>query len=238
MTAESSSDADTITSADNSIEKLPDHLLIEIFVRVPISDWASISCVKKQWANLFHGECLWQAALIKTYPLAVQAKRWPGPIPQGLSKRRFTALYISKHIFALDGEIDELVGHTYLFLKEQLEVSTMPPPSGILHGTIIDQFISCGKSSDMAQELASQIWLAVLDSLEENERTFCLLKCLAQEGDVFLPYPYSRPTTVQWRVFEKLFTDFRDCFSRVDYFDVLACAKNKFQPIPSSWLGY
>lgn len=49
---------------------------------------------------------------------------------------------------------------------------------------LADQFISCGKSSDMAQELASQIWLAVLDSLEENERTFCLLKCLAQEGDV------------------------------------------------------
>lgn len=36
----------------------------------------------------------------------------------------------------------------------------------------------------MAHELASQIWLAVLDSLEENEHTFCLLKTLAQEGDV------------------------------------------------------
>jgi hypothetical protein len=55
---------------------------------------------------------------------------------------------------------------------------------------------------------------------------------------VFLPYPYSRSTKVQWRVFEKLFTDFRDCFSHVDYYDVLACAKNKFQPIPSAWLGY
>jgi hypothetical protein len=54
--------------------------------------------------------------------------------------RRFTALYISKHIFALEGEIDELVGHTYLFLKEQLELSTMPPPSGVLHGTIIGVF--------------------------------------------------------------------------------------------------
>lgn len=95
MTAESRSEADTITSADNSIEKLPDHLLIEIFVRVPISDWASISCVKKQWANLFHGECLWQAALIKTYPLAVQAKRWPGPIPQGLSKRYNVVLLLT-----------------------------------------------------------------------------------------------------------------------------------------------
>ncbi|KAL0012925.1 hypothetical protein SO802_008033 [Lithocarpus litseifolius] len=246
-------DDDTITSVDNSVEKLPDHLLIEIFIRVPISDWAQISCVKKQWANLFRGDCLWQAALIKTYPLAAQAKRWPGPIPQGLSRRRFTALYISKHSFALDGDIDELVGHTYLFLKEQLELSSMAPPSAILHGTIIDvaqysltgshcvladQFIACGKSNDMAHELASQIWLAVLDSLDENKNTFCLLKSFAQEGDVFLPYPYSRSTKVQWRVFEKLFTDFRDCFSHVDYYDVLACAKNKFQPIPSAWLGY
>lgn len=33
--------------------------------------------------------------------------------------------------------MDEIVGHTYLFLKEQLEIFTMPPPSGVLHGTII-----------------------------------------------------------------------------------------------------
>lgn len=80
-------DDDTITSVDNSVEKLPDLLLIEIFIRVPLLDWAQISCVKKQWANLFRGECLWQAALIKTYPSAGKAKRWPGPIPQGLSRR-------------------------------------------------------------------------------------------------------------------------------------------------------
>lgn len=55
---------------------------------------------------------------------------------------------------------------------------------------------------------------------------------------VFLPYPYSRSVKVQWKVFEKLFTDFRDCFNHGDYYDVLACAKNKFQPIPSAWLGY
>ncbi|KAL6207904.1 hypothetical protein ACLB2K_018857 [Fragaria x ananassa] len=155
---------------------------------------------------------------------------------------RFAALYVSQHIFALDGEIDEIVGHTYLFLKEQLELSSMPPPSGILHGTMIDQFIACGKSRDMAHELASQIWLAVLDNLEETEHTFQILKRLAQEGDhfgqVFLPYPYSRSIKVQWKVFEKLFTDFRDCLNYVDYYDVLACAKNKFQPIPSIWLGH
>ncbi|KAF2309204.1 hypothetical protein GH714_001171 [Hevea brasiliensis] len=159
--------------------------------------------VKKQWANLFRGECLWHAALNRTYPFAGQAKRWPGPIPRGLSRRRYTALYVSKQIFALD-----------------------------------DQFIACGKSRDAAHELASQIWLTVLDNLEENEHTFLLLKRLAQEGDVFLPYPYTKSIKVQWRVFEKLFTDFRDCFNHVDYYDVLACAKNKFQPIPSAWLGY
>ncbi|GMN66479.1 hypothetical protein TIFTF001_035550 [Ficus carica] len=121
-----------------------------------------------------------------------------------------------------------------------------------------DQFIACGKSRDMAHELASQIWLAVLDNLEENEHTFLILKRLAQEGDafshiwsfvtsshltcvmqqVFLPYPYTRSIKVQWRVFEKLLTDFRDCFSHVDYYDVLACAKSRFQPIPSAWLGF
>ncbi|XP_057995913.1 uncharacterized protein LOC110665942 isoform X3 [Hevea brasiliensis] len=230
---------DALVLVDNAFGKLPDHILIEIFIRVPVSEWAQISCVKKQWANLFRGECLWHAALNRTYPFAGQAKRWPGPIPRGLSRRRYTALYVSKQIFALDGEIDEIVGHTYLFLKEQLELSTMPPPSGILHGTIIaDQFIACGKSRDAAHELASQIWLTVLDNLEENEHTFLLLKRLAQEGDVFLPYPYTKSIKVQWRVFEKLFTDFRDCFNHVDYYDVLACAKNKFQPIPSAWLGY
>lgn len=38
----------------------------------------------------------------------------------------------------------------------------------------------------MAHDLASQIWLAVLDNLEENEQTFQLLKRLAQEADVSL----------------------------------------------------
>lgn len=42
----------------------------------------------------------------------------------------------------------------------------------------------------MAHELASLIWLAVLDNLEENEHTFCLLKRLAQEGDVSAPLTF------------------------------------------------
>lgn len=49
---------------------------------------------------------------------------------------------------------------------------------------LADQFIACGKSRDVANELASQIWIAVLDNLEENEHTFLLLKRLAQEADV------------------------------------------------------
>ncbi|PIA43866.1 hypothetical protein AQUCO_01800126v1 [Aquilegia coerulea] len=230
-------DTESVALVDNTFEKLPDHLVIEIFIRVPISDWAQVACVTKHWAYIFRGECLWQSALLRTWPLADQGKRWPGPIPRGLCRRRYAALYVSKHIFAFNDEIDEIMGHTYLFLKEQLEHATLPS-SGILHGTIIDQFIACGKSRDKAHELASQIWLAVIDNMEENEHTFLLLKHLVQETDVFLPYPYSRPYKVQWRVFEKLFTDFRDCFNRIDYYDILASAKYKFQHIPASWLGY
>lgn len=81
------SEDDTLTSFKSSFEKLPDHLLTEIFIRVPVSEWAQISCVKRQWASLFREEYFWQAALLRTYPLASQAKRWPGPIPQGLSRR-------------------------------------------------------------------------------------------------------------------------------------------------------
>ncbi|KAK9099731.1 hypothetical protein Scep_023161 [Stephania cephalantha] len=231
-------DVDSVALVNHIFGKLPDHLLIEIFIRVPISDWVQLSCVNKHWANIFGGECLWQSALIRAWPLAGRGKRWPGPIPRGLSRRRYAAFYVSQHIFASDGEIDEIIGHTYLFLKEQLELSSAPPASGVLHGTIIDQFIACGKSRNKAHELASQIWLAVIDNMEENEHTFFLLKQLVQEPDVFLPYPYSRSYKVQWRVFEKLFTDYRDCFDKGDYYDILMCAKHKFQHLPSSWLGY
>ncbi|ERN12500.1 uncharacterized protein LOC18440718 isoform X1 [Amborella trichopoda] len=223
---------------ESSFDMLPDQLLIEIFIRLPISEWAVISCVKKQWANLFRGECLWQTALVRTWPLAGQGKRWPGPIPRGLSKRRYAALYVSKHFFAFDDGIDELAGHTYLFLKEQLELSTAPP-SGILHGTIIDQFIACGKSREKAHELASQVWLAVINNLEENEHTFHLLKQLAQEGEqAFSHFPFAKSQRVRWRIFERLLTDFRDCFNSLEYHDVLASARYRFQPLPSSWLGY
>ncbi|PHT47136.1 hypothetical protein CQW23_11344 [Capsicum baccatum] len=62
-----------------------------------------------------------------------------------------------------------------------------------------DQFIACGKSRDTAHELASTIWLAVVDNLEENEHTFNLLNwrifyslSLNQTALVILPFPYSR----------------------------------------------
>lgn len=76
-----------VNHEDGPFGKLPDHLLIEIFVRVPVLEWAGISCVKKRWADLFRGECLWQAALARSYPFASCATRWRGPIPRGLSKR-------------------------------------------------------------------------------------------------------------------------------------------------------
>lgn len=227
-----------LLSVDCPFTKLPDHLLIEIFIRVPFVDWRHLSCVNKYLANLFREDCLWHAAIVRSFPFAVQCKGWPGPIPRGISKRRFSALYTGKCILPLDNDLCEIVGHAYLFLKEQLEISTMPAPSGILHGTIIDQFIACGKSRDKAYELASLIWLAVIENLEDNHQTFLLLKRLAFEGDIFLPYPYSRSEKVEWNIFERLFTDFRDCLCGADYYDLLACAKQKYQAIPPTWLGY
>ncbi|XP_050897976.1 uncharacterized protein LOC127104875 [Lathyrus oleraceus] len=38
-------------------------------------------------------------------------------------------------------------------------------------------------------KLASMIWLAVVDNLEENHHTFCLLKRLAREGDIIQNQP-------------------------------------------------
>lgn len=77
-----------MTEGNNqTFEKLPDHLLIEIFVRVPIWEWAQVSCVNKQWADLFRGEGLWQIAISRTWPSASNKKRWPGPIPRGVARR-------------------------------------------------------------------------------------------------------------------------------------------------------
>ncbi|XP_037442433.1 uncharacterized protein LOC119310916 isoform X1 [Triticum dicoccoides] len=221
---------------DGPIGSLPEHLLVEILTRLPTHEWVQTSCVSKHWASMFRGEYLWQTAIARKWPSAGFRKRWPGPIPRGSARRRFQALYVSENLVPSGGEIDELVGHTYLYLKEQLERLAVPP-SSILHGTIIDQFIACGRTGEKAHELASNIWIAVIDNLEENQQTFMLLKHLAQ-GDFFLPFPYSRSYKVLWRVFDKLFTDFRDCFSGGDYHEALAGAKSRFQPVPSSWLGH
>ncbi|KAK7293991.1 hypothetical protein RJT34_16874 [Clitoria ternatea] len=206
---------------------VPDEVLIEILVRAGVREWPQIACVNKHCSSLLRSDCFWQAALSYYFPFSQ-----PQTQTQTNIRSRFMALYIGHHMF---GE-DEIVGHCYLLLKQQLQLSVH---SGILHGVIIDQLIACGKSGDEAHQVASRIWVAVLDNLEENHHTFCLLKRLAQEGDVFLPYPYARSVKVQWRVFEKLFTDFRDCFiNHVDYYDILACAKSMFHPIPSPWLGF
>eukprot|EP00250_Pteridium_aquilinum_P018607 c24137_g1_i1 orf=192-1040(-) len=220
-------------------DSLPDHLTVEVLIRLPVSCWGSAACVRKKWAALFRSELLWQIALVKRWPNAEMIRRWPGPIGQGSHKRRYIALHISKSLFSFgdqDGDIHELVGHVYLFLKEQLEVSA-PLSYGLLHGTIIDQFLACGKGN-MAHELASRVWLAVIDNLDESEHTFHLLMQIVEEWEVFLPYPYNKSHVVQWRLFERLFTDFRDCLSRFDYYSVLSRAKYKFDSIPSTWLGF
>lgn len=202
-----------LVPADCLIVELPDHLLIEIFIRVPMSNWRSLSCVNRHWANLFREECFWFAALMRSFPFAAQSRRWPGPIPRGSSKRRYEALCIRRNIFPPDEEIDEIVGHCYLFLKEQLKISETPLPSGELLRIIIDQFIACGKSQDIGYDLATEILLAVIDYLEETEENFLLLRRLALEVDVFAKYPYSRFDEVQRKVYERLYTDFRHRFN-------------------------
>lgn len=52
------------------------------------------------------------------------------------------ALYISRNILGVDTDIDEMLGHIYLFLKEQLQLSTSPA-SGVLHGTLIGKYLAC-----------------------------------------------------------------------------------------------
>ncbi|CAN6452672.1 unnamed protein product [Victoria cruziana] len=122
---------------DSPFGKLPDHLLIEIFTRLPPSQFVVISCVKKQWTALLKGEPFWQAALVRTWPFSGERKRWPGPISQGPSRRRYAALHVTRNVFSVTDEIDELMGHIYLFLKEQLENAAGTLPTRILHGTVI-----------------------------------------------------------------------------------------------------
>lgn len=50
------------------------------------------------------------------------------------------ALYISKNILGVETDIDEMLGHIFLFLKDQLQLSTTPA-SGVLHGTMIGNYL-------------------------------------------------------------------------------------------------
>jgi hypothetical protein len=72
---------------ESGFDRLPDRLLIEVFVRLPTSDWATASCIQKRCADLFRGESLWQVALSKRWPSVDRKKRWPRPIGRGSSKR-------------------------------------------------------------------------------------------------------------------------------------------------------
>jgi len=74
-------------SGEDYIDKLPDHLLMEILVRVRTSDWIAAACVRKRWADMFAGDGLWQTALIRRWPSSGSAKRWPGPIGRGSTRR-------------------------------------------------------------------------------------------------------------------------------------------------------
>ena len=47
-----------------------------------------------------------------------------------------------------------------------------------------DQFLACGKQAGTAHELASQIWLAVIDNLDDSEKTFHLLMRIVEEWEV------------------------------------------------------
>ena len=72
---------------ESCFDRLPDHLLIEVFVRLLASNWVAASCVQKHCANLFQGESLWKVALSKRWPSVDKKKRWPGPIGLGSRKR-------------------------------------------------------------------------------------------------------------------------------------------------------
>jgi hypothetical protein len=97
-------------------------------------------------------------------------------------------------------------------------------------------------------DLGSALFYIVFFLLGFNYECRCLLACcvgllswtflIPSFWQVFLPYPYSKSHAVQWRLFERLFTDFRDCLSQFDYFHVLSQAKHKFELIPPAWLGY
>ena len=80
--------------SDGPIGRLPEHLLVEIFVHVPVCEWVQIACVNKQWASIFQGDSLWQTAIARNWPSAGLRKRWPGPIPRGSVRKEVSTVYV------------------------------------------------------------------------------------------------------------------------------------------------
>ncbi|EFJ13501.1 hypothetical protein SELMODRAFT_446266 [Selaginella moellendorffii] len=184
-------------------ERLPEHVLIEILIRIPAPNWPAAACAKKQWAALFKSEELWRLALLRKWPHTAEVERWPGPIGRGCSKRRYRAMHASKAVLPLiGGDVEEVAGHVYLYLKEQLESASSVSYS-LLHGTTINQFLACKMAGNEAQALASQIWIAVINNLDKTDRRLSLL---IRAADVFLPsYSKSHGLLVERIV------SFRDC---------------------------
>ena len=73
--------------SDGPIGRLPEHVIIEIFIRLPVYEWVQLACVNKHWASIFQGEYMWQTAIARNWPSAGLRKRWPGPIPRGSARR-------------------------------------------------------------------------------------------------------------------------------------------------------
>ena len=84
----------------------------------------------------------------------------------------------------------------------------------------------------MIRRIIDNLWLFGYASIHSRSLMYSF------HVQFFLPFPYSRSYKVLWRVFDKLFTDFRDCFSGAEYHDALSTAKSRFQPVPSAWLGH
>ena len=82
--------------------------------------------------------------------------------------RRFQALYVSENLVPSGGEIDELVGHTYLYLKEQLE-SLVIPPSSILHGTIIGELCLLNVSPSMKVKFFTSFIIGIFIVLDDHD---------------------------------------------------------------------
>ena len=68
-------------------DHLPDHVTIDVLVRLPVSCWVSVACVRKKWASLFRSEMLWQLALEYHWPCVARIRKWPGPIGCTSNKR-------------------------------------------------------------------------------------------------------------------------------------------------------